>query len=532
MSAARPELAGTGPLLRLALRRDRLRLPIWIAVGALLVATQSVSSQALYDTPQDLAAYEASVGSNAATIALAGPPVGLDTVAGAVAFEISAFVILVAALMALFTTGRHTRGDEEAGRAELVRATRVGRHAPLLAAVLTSTAACVAIALAVGVAATATGLPVEGSFLLGAAVGAAGLVTTGATAVIAQVTGSVRATYGAIGALLAVAFVLRAVGDINGNWLVWTSPFGWAQATHPYSDDRWAPLLLCVGVAAALLVLAAALLDRRDLGAGLVPPRPGAAEAPRSLRSPVGLAFRLQRGWLAGWAVGLTLLGVVYGGLAESVETLFADNPDARAFLPDAESLVDAYLATTLAITALLAAAAAVSAVLRARAEESAGRAEPVLAAAVSRPAWLGAQAAVALLGSALVLLLSGAATGAVRAVATGDAGEFGRLLAATAAYLPAVWVVAGVALALFGLLPRAAAAAAWTVVGYVAVMTMFAESFDWPAWVDDASPLAWTPLVPVEDWRLAPLAVLTAIAAALLAAGLAGFRRRDLAPD
>jgi ABC-2 type transport system permease protein len=529
VSAGVLSLEGTGTLLRFAVRRDRVRLPVWVAAGALLVATQSVSSQALYDSPQDLAAYEASVGSNAATIALAGPPVGLDTVAGAVAFEISAFVVVVAVLMAMFTTARHSRADEEAGRTELLRATRVGRHAPLLAAVLAAAIGCAATALAIGVAGTATGLPAVGSFLLGASVGAAGLVFTGLTAVVAQVTGSARTTYGVVGAVLALVFVLRAVGDVQGNGLVWVSPMGWAQATHPFSGDRWWPLLPCLGATVALLGLAGALLDRRDLGAGLVASRPGAAGASRALLSPLGLALRLQRGALAGWAVGLALLGLVYGGLAESVETLFAGNPEARAFLPDAASLVDAYLATTLAVTALLAAAYAVSAVLRARAEESAGRAEPVLAAAVSRPAWLGGHATVALLGSAVVLLASGAATAAVRAAATGDGAEFGRLLAASLGYLPAVWVVAGVALAVLGLLPRAAAAVAWAAVAYVAVTTMFAGSFDWPGWVDDLSPIAWTPAVPVEDWSAVPLAVLTAVAAGLVAVGLGAFRRRDL---
>ncbi|NEK59661.1 ABC transporter permease [Geodermatophilus sabuli] len=529
MSPRGPALAGTGTLLRFGLRRDRLRLPVWVAVATLLVVTQSISSQTLYDSPEDLAAYRASIGSNAATIALAGPPVGLDTVAGAVAFEISAFVVLVVALMAMSTTARHTRADEEAGRTELVRATRVGRHAPLLAAVLLSGMACVVTALGIGAAATATGLPARGSVLLGASVGAAGLVFTGVTAVVAQVTGSTRATYGIVGAVFGVAFVLRAVGDIEGNGLVWTSPIGWAQAVHPYSGDRVAPLVLCLVAGVTLFALAVALLDRRDLGAGLVAPRPGPATAPRGLHSPLGLALRLQRGALAGWAVGLTLLGLVYGALAESVETLFADNPEARAFLPDAASLVDAYLATTLAINALLAGAYAVSSVLRARGEEAAGRAEPVLSTATSRTAWLGSHATMALLGSAVLVVLSGAATGAVRAAATGDVGQLPRLTGAALAHLPAVWVLAGVALALSGLLPRAAAAVAWAAVAYVVVTTVFAESLDWPGWVDDLSPLAWTPTVPIETLRIAPLATLAVVAAALVTLALAGFRRRDL---
>ena len=138
MSIAHPALAGTAPLVRFALRRDRLRLPLWIALGAGLVAAQSASSQTLYSAPGALLGYQASVGSNAAAIAFSGPPVGLSTVPGTVAFEISASVMLAAALMAMFTTGRHTRADEEAGRTELVRSAHVGRHAPLFAAVIVS----------------------------------------------------------------------------------------------------------------------------------------------------------------------------------------------------------------------------------------------------------------------------------------------------------------------------------------------------------------------------------------------------------
>jgi ABC-2 type transport system permease protein len=524
-------MAGTGALLRFALRRDRLRLPVWIAVGTFMVVTQSVSSQAIYDNAADLAAYRASVGSNAATIALAGPPVGLDTVAGAVAFEISATVMLIASLMAMFTVARHTRSDEEAGRTELVRSARVGRHAPLLAAVLLSSAACLVLALTIGVATTASGLPTTGSFVLGASVGACGLVFTGITAVAAQVSGHTRTVYGLVGGLFAVAFVLRAVGDIEGNWVVWTSPIGWAQATHPFSDDAVVPLVLCLAVGAALVVSGFALLDRRDLGSGLIATRPGRAAARRGLLSPLGLAVRLHRGALLAWTVGLAVLGVVYGALAESVETLIGENEQALAIFgdPDVDQLVDAYLGTTFAVTALLASAYAVSAVLRARAEESDNRAEPVLARAVSRARWLGSHVGVALVGSALAMAASGATTGLVRTAQTGEGSAFGRNLGAALSYVPAIWVVAGVAVALFGLVPRLSGAFAWSALGAFLIITMFAESFDWPSWVADLSPIQWTPTVPLEEWAPEPLVGLLAVAAVLLALGFGGFRRRDL---
>jgi len=527
-----PTLAGTGTLLRFAVRRDRVRLPIWVLAGAVLMATQSSSNQRFYRTPESLVAYRASAGSNAASIAFSGPPVGLDNVAGTIAFEISSPLVLLAVLMAMFTTARHTRADEEAGRTELLRSVQLGRHAPLLAATVLSAAACAVLGVAIAAAAALSGLPVAGSVLLGVATASVGLVFTGVTAVCAQLSGVTRGVYGLVGALLGISFVVRAIGDSNGGGLSWLSPIGWAQATHPWSDDRWWPLLLPLAIAPALFVLARRLLDRRDSGAGLLQPRPGAATAPRGLSTPLGLAWRLHRGTVLAWGAGVTLLGFVYGGLGESVETLLGDNPDAQMFFrgDSTAELIDSYLGGTLRITALLVAAYAVSATCRSRTEETSGRAESVLATGVSRLRWLGSHLTVALIGSTGLLLLDGLATGTSRALATGDAGELPRLVGAAVAYAPAVWVVAGLAAVLIGLVPSAAVTTAWIVFAGLLVITLFAEGFDWPAWVSDLSPLAQTPTVPAEQWQATPLLALGGLAVVLVAAGLAAFRRRDLA--
>lgn len=532
MSLGRPSLQGTGTLVRFALRRDRIRLPVWVAVAVALVAEQSLGSQAIYPTRAALAAYRATVGSSAAAIAFAGPPVGLTTVAGAVAFEISASVMVAAALMAMFTVGRHTRADEEAGRTELIRAALVGRHAPLLAAAIVSAAGCAAMAVGIGLAATATGLPAAGSFLLGAAVGACGLVFTGVAAVAVQVSESTRSAYGLVGAVLGLAFLLRAIGDIEGNVLVWASPIGWAQAVHPFSDDRWWPLPVCLLATGALLAASVALLDHRDLGAGLLAARPGAPRAGRLLGSPLGLAVRLQRSALLSWAASLALLGAAYGGLGDTVQTLFEDNPQARTFLPGAstQGVIDAYLAAIFSVQALLHAAYAVSSVLRARTEEASGRAEAVLATATGRTAWLGSHVTVALVGSGVLTVVSGAATALVRAASIGDLGSAWRLFAAALAYLPAVWVVAGLAVAALGVVPRAAAAVSWAMVAYVAVVTLFAAGLNWPDWVGGLSPFRWTPRVPIESWTPTEAAGVAVGVVVLLALGFGAFRRRDLA--
>lgn len=523
-------LTGTAPLLRFMLRRERVALPIWVAATGLLVAVQSAQSQDVFSDPQELATLRATAEGNPALLAMAGPVELIRTIGGEVVFEIFSYVAVVTALMAMFLVTRQTRSDEEAGRAELVRAGRVGRRATLAAAVVLALLANAAVAVVVAVAGIATGLPGPGSVLFGLAVAGVGVAFTGITALAVQVLDHGRGVYGAVVAVLGAAWALRAAGDVGDGSLSWLSPIGWGQRTYPYVDDRWWPLLLPVGLFAVTTAAAVALLDRRDLGAGLLASRPGRPRGSWLLSSPWGLAWRLHRGSLAAWSAGLLLLGMAYGSFGEAMEEFVTDNPEIAEFLPGgAESIVDSYFAVTLAFGAILAAAYGVSAVLRAHSEETGGRVEPLLATATSRWAWLGGHVAVALLGSALLVGLSGFGNGVAHGTTIGEWDPVLRLTAQSLAYIPAVWVVVGVAAAAVGLVPRASAAVSWVVVAYVAVVAFFGESFDLPGWALDASPLHRTPQVPLEDIAAVPVVVLTAVAAGLVAAGLAGVRRRDL---
>lgn len=525
------ELTGWRELVRLVVRRDRVRLTVWLLSISGLVWFQAVGIVGLYgDDPEALAEAGELVGNNAAFIAMAGRPLALDTLGGRTAFEISLFAMVLAALMNLFLVTRHVRAEEETGRAELVRSGLVGRHATIVAVLVVALAADVVLAVLSALFLIGVGLPVAGSWALGAGIAGAGLVFAGVAAVTSQVTVSTRAASGLAGAAIGVAFVVRAVGDIGSGTLSWLSPLGWGQALRPYAGEQWWPLGLIAVAAVALGATAFALSNRRDFGAGLVADSVGPATAGEALLSPGGLALRLHRATVVAWTVATFLGGVAYGSIGQDVEELIADNEIMREIAAQGGggNLVDGFLATTSVTMALIAAGYAVQGTLRTRVEEQGGRVEPLLAGGVSRWRWARSHLAVAAVSSVVLLAVTGLGTGLAFGIATSDLGEVPRLLGASVVYAPALFVVIGLTFALQGAAPRFAMGA-WAVLGLWLVSGMLGEVLRLPDWVLDASPFEQVPKLPAAPMSWPPLVVLTGVAAALVAAGAAGFQRRDV---
>ncbi|TDE00484.1 ABC transporter permease [Jiangella asiatica] len=526
-------LTGTGTLIRFILRRDRVRLPIWIGAIVLSVVGSLPTFPETYPTAADRQA-RADLLDNPATIALTGPAYGKDdyTYGAMTANELLSFLAIAVALMSILLMIRHTRTEEETGRTELLRAGVLGRHAGTTAAIIVVGGANIVIGLllAVLMPAALDELSASGSLLFGAATAAVGLVFTGVAALTAQITEHARAASGMAAAVLGLAFVLRAIGDVGAEALSWLSPIGWAQRTKVYVDDRWWPLLIAAAVTVGLIAVAFALTSRRDVGAGLVQPKPGPARAGARLSSPLGLAIRLQRGNLIGWTVGLFVFGLGYGGLASSIEEFVNDNSSIADMLEQGtgQTIIQAFMALIIQLMALLAAAYAVIAVTRLRTEETAGRAEPVLATAVGKVRFAVSHVAIALGGSLLLVVVGGLGLGISAALTLEDASVLGQFFGAAMAHTVAIWFVAAVAVALVGLAPRALPAA-WVVVTYGVVVGMLGGFFQFPDWVTNLSPFDAAATLPGGELGTTALVIMGVLAVALVVFGLLGFRRRDL---
>jgi ABC-2 type transport system permease protein len=539
ISAVRPAhrraetLHGTGRLVRLILRRDRVRLSLWIVGLVVLMAVSAQSIDSLYATDQQIRTYVDTVSDNPALVIFAGPGYGFDEPSrGAILVnETALWMALGCALMSLFLVNRHTRAEEDNERADLVRSLIVGRHAPAAATLIVAIGANVVVASGCAVATLLYGYPPAGALALCAGIGAVGIAFAASTSLTVQIASTGRSALGLGATLIALAFVVRGVGDIGAPWLSWFTPFGWGIGIRAFAGERWWTLLGLAGFAAAFVVAALAASVRRDLGSGFLAQRAGRAEASAWTRRPVGLAIRLQRGPVIGWAVGLAIGGLVYGSVADDIEEMIADNPDLADFLArtSGATLTEAYLATSLRLLALVTAGFAVSSALRNRAEEASGHAESMLATPLSRWRWAGGQLAVTVGATVLLVLVTGVSIGIGYAVSVDDPSAIATLTAASLATLPAVLVLVGVATLLFGWFPHATTAA-WVVFAVVCVIDVFAEVLRLPHWLRLVSPLEHAPSVPAESWAVTPIVALCAVALTMVVAGLVGFRRRDLA--
>lgn len=524
-------LAGLGTLMRLIIRRDRVRGPAWVVGIVLLVLVGAASTIGLYNTPEQLQNYADLTSGQAAIKAILGPGYGLEnpTQGAVVMDEMALITFVVIALMSVFLMVRHTRADEESGRAELLRAAPVGRLAMLVAASIWLTVLNVLVAVGNVVSMVALGLPTEGSLAFGVAGLGVGVVFMGVAAVAAQLASGGRAATAIAGAALGISYLVRAVGDVGWGWLSWLSPLGWSIGIRAYADERWWVVLPLLALALAMGAFAVTLSARRDFDAGILPQRPGPARASALLSTPLGLVFRLQRASLIGWTVGIATMGLVMGFIADEAQTLAENDSVAELLTPAATgSLTDAYLATMAVMLALAAGGFAVSAALRLRSEESAVRADPVLAGPVSRVRWAAGYVIVAVGGSAVILVVTGLLTGLGAAVSLNDIGEVLPVTGAFLAQLPAVFVLIGVTVALMGWLPQWSAVA-WAALAFVVIVGLLGDLLQIPQWVRGISPFDHIPLLPAEPMQWLPIVALTAIGAILAGIGLFGMRRRDI---
>jgi ABC-2 type transport system permease protein len=525
-------LTGTRPLLSVSLRQDLRNIAPWVALISALSASSILAYAWIFPDPSDRQQLATTLGANPALSLLFGPARDLSTADGFNAWRAGMLGAFFAGLMAILIVIRNSRANEDSGQAELIASGVLARQSRLAVALLMAGVASLALGIVCFLLTIACGGGITATLILASTFAASGLMFAGAAAVAAQLGSDARTASSIAVASLGVCYVLRGYIDSSGasDWATWLTPLGWLEETRPGSSNNPWPLLLAVALAAVLVLAAFVLQGRRDFGQGMFPPRAGPAQA--GIAGNVwGLALKLNQGSLISWLIAFAGLGLIFGNLATSIGDLVADNPAMAAILASgAVGISDftfAFLVTILQIIAIIAAVMGVQIILRIHAEEIAYRVEPLLAGSLRRSTYLASNALIALLSTAFALVVAGTALGLVSG-ARDDTISVADVIWQAVVTIPAVWALIGLALAAVGAAPRLRLVA-W--LGIVATfgLTILGPTFNLPDWILDISPLRHVPNVTAASPDWTGLIWLSAFAAAFLAAGFIGFRRRDV---
>ncbi|MBB5166108.1 ABC transporter permease [Mycobacterium sp. AZCC_0083] len=515
---------GTLHLLRLALRRDRVRLSVWIAIlTVMMVYAPNTVKMAYPEEAQRWA--RVNLLKTPAGMMLGGPMFGgNETDLGAMmANELMLTLIIATSILAILTVIRHTRAEEENGAAELVLSSVVGRHARTYAALILIGGVNAILAVTMTLAMTAIGFDVVDAAAMCLGVTGVAMVFGAVAAVTAQLWRQARTATSAAMATLALAALVRGAGDVidnSGSALSWFSPIAWAQQMRAFVDVRWWPFALLVALAVLLMAAATVLESRRQHDAGNIPSsgeRPNA----RPIRNVLSLHLTLQRGQTIGWTVGMFLGGLTFGSMTKSLLDAAKDNELLARVL--AAQGNDGVYTTMTQFLAAAATAYVVTAVMRVWSDEQSGLGEAVLAGAVSRWRWLFSAVAAALIGSAVLMFFAGLGNGLGAGLTLGEPGTIVKLTLAGLAFVPAMAVVAGIAALAVALRH---AWIGWLAVTFVVTSLYLGALLRLPKWLIDLSPVGRT--TAPSNVPVVALAVMVVVAAALTLLAGAIYRHRD----
>jgi len=527
---------GGGPVSALigrVFRDARVLTIVFTYLFAVYSFVQPVGYRRVYTTQASREAFAHSFGTNPGLRLLYGEPHNVAAVTGYTAWRVGGVLAIAAAIFGVLAAVRALRGEEDAGRTELVLAGIVNRRTVYLSAMAAIGAAALILWAAEFAGFAVGGLPVGGSAYLALATASVIPVFAGIGAVASQIAPSRRIAAEISGGAIGLFFLLRVIADTvaGADWLRWATPLGWAEEMRPFAGARPAALLLPVVASVLLLGIAARLGATRDVGSGLIRERTAASPRLWLLSSPTAQALRSQRDGLIAWAGSFAVFSFILGVVASSVSSSgIPAGVDRQVAKLGAGSIVtpSGYLALIFFVYVLGISLFACAQVGSARREEEGQQLETLLALPVGRTGWLSGRLLLAACATAVIALLSGLLTWA-GATAGGTTVPVGQMLEAGANCLPTALLFLGIAALAYAAAPRASSAISYGVIVLAFLWQAVGALVGAPGWLVGLTPFDHIGLVPAEPFRAAAAVVMIGIGLGASVAALAVFRRRDL---
>jgi len=543
------------------LRRERITSTIWIVLLVFVVVGLVPGMQNTLDA--DSLAGLIPVLDNPVMVSMMGPAYAAQygTFGAMYTNMMMLFTALTVGLMNIFLIVRHTRTDEEKGRYEVLRSLPLGRLSNLASAMITAIIVNLILFVVISFGMFFSGdesMGLTGSLLWGASLAATGLVFAALAALFSQMSSNSRGALGYSFAALAIIYLLRAPGDMNSDLEILSliSPLGLVLRTQAYMGNYWWPIIIMLLTAVVVTIIALRVNLTRDIDQGVIPARPGRATGSALMRSPYGFTFKLLRTGFIVWLAGMFLLGASYAAVLDDIDSFVAQNelyqqlilgpagvelaqdlgPEETLAAMQAAvaaagfSIAELFASMVNSIMGMVVTVPLIMFILKAKAEEKDVRTEFLLSASLSRTKYLAGFALIAFISAILIQLALAFGLYLVGSSMLPDENQLSLafLLEANLVFVPALWVMTGVALLLVGLLPKASGII-WGYFGFSFLVVFIGRMGIFPDWISYLTPMGFIPQLPMEETNFVTLGALTAVAAVLSALGFFFYNRRDI---
>ncbi len=538
-TVAASTFAASTVVARLTAKKAARSGALWGYFFGVCVASSALTYLSSYKTEAAREKLAANFGANTALAALFGPAHELQTVAGFTAYKVLGFLSIVGAVWGLLAATRLLRGEEDAGRWELVLCGQTTRRGAAAQALLGLGSGLVALFIVTALVTVLTGRSSKVHFGIGESVFfALALVCSAAVflavgAFTSQLAATRRQAAAYAGYVLGACYALRMVADsgIGLDGLRWATPLGWVELLQPLTGPDWVPLLPSAVLVAALALGTVQLAGPRDVGTSTFPDHPTAPARTRLLNGPAGLAARLMRPSVAAWGVALAATALIFGRIAKPAGAAISGSNSIGTVLSKLGAHgvgARAYLGVAFLIMAIMLGFVAANQVTAARTEEASGRLEHLLVLPLSRWSWLRGR----VLEAVAVLVVGGLGVGAFTwlGAASGHAGlPFETLVNAGLNMVPPALFVLGTGIFVSGTWPRATSVAVYGVISWSVLVTVIGGFADNSHWLLDTSLFHQMAAAPASAPNWASDGIMVAIGAAAATIGGFAFQHRDL---
>lgn len=538
--AARVELHPRNVIARVTGRKSVRAGAGWGVVFGLYVASQAFaySSNALSPAARQLLVK--TYAHNVGVSALVGPARMIGTDPGYTAWKCLTTLAIIGAVWGLLTSTKLTRGEEDAGRWELLLAGQVTARTAKREALVGFFYGAVALFVATSAITVVVGQSSKIGISVGAALYFALAIVSGAAMFLAvgalcgELATSRRQAAGLASTVLGISYALRMVADagVGLSGLRWASPLGWIEELQPLTSPRPLALIPIALFVTGLSLATLHLAGRRDLGAGMLSDHSNARTLRRLPTTPLGLAAYLSRSTLLAWGASIMAYGMLLGGIAKSGGKIITSSSSLRlVFSRLGVSGAEAFLGVSLLIMSITLGFVAVGQVSAMSKEESNGQLVNLLVHPYSRATWIVQRA---LLGVAVLILgglLVGVATWLGAALDHAGVGLWTMIVAGVNVAVPAL-LLFGAGFLAFALLPRWATISTYALLVWFFLVEIAAGVTKINHFVLDLSAYHQMAAAPAATVDWTTNAVMLALAFASICVGVFSFQRRDLQGD